>query len=97
MVEAGIPLLEVLELSEGIRDDQRRSADRIVDLVAGHLLPADGPGALPAAGALHEAVEAINRLRPYADSTVAAYFARGLNEALERTFAELVTRASKSS
>ncbi|SHN24537.1 MerR family transcriptional regulator [Cryptosporangium aurantiacum] len=95
MVAAGIPLTAVLDLSEGIRDDQQRTADRIVDLVGGHLLPADGPGALPAADDLHDAVESIARLRPHAAKTVAAYFARGFNDAIQRTFEELVARASK--
>ncbi|GAA3398615.1 MerR family transcriptional regulator [Cryptosporangium minutisporangium] len=93
MVAAGIPLTAVLDLSEGIRDDQQRTADRIVVLVDGHLLAADGPGALPAADELHHAVEAITRLRPHADKTVAAYFSRGFNGAIQRTFEELVARA----
>ena len=93
LVASGIPLTAVLELSEGIRDDQRRTADRIVDLVAGHLFPAEGSGALPVAEDLHEAVEAITRLRPHAAEAVSAYFARGFDDAIQKTFEDMVARA----
>lgn len=88
MVSAGIPLTEVLDLAEALRNDLRPAADGLVGRVADALLRDKPAGWIPTGEEAAELAAVIARLRPLAQMAVEAYFAQAMESAVRASLGD---------
>lgn len=87
MVSAGIPLTEVLDLAEALRDDLRPAAAGLVGRVADALLRDEPAGWNPTGEEAAELAAVIARLRPLAQMAVEA-FAQAMESAVRASLGD---------
>jgi DNA-binding transcriptional MerR regulator len=93
LVRTGIPLREVLDLSEKLVVDMRRIADRFVDAIGPRLSDAGAHASdgLPTSERLAEIGETVERLRPKAVAAVSVWYEKALAEAIASFLADEVS------
>ena len=96
LVDAGIPISAVLDLAEALQTDMAVVANRFVDLVAAHVLPAEGEPLTPSTEQIGEIAGLIHQLRPHAAQAVDATFARAMTDAMALAFDRATTRLTES-
>jgi DNA-binding transcriptional MerR regulator len=92
LAAAGVPIETVLDLSEALRRDLDRTARRLVQAVATHLLenrPADW---LPSGTELPELAALIRRLRPLAEMAVDAHLAQAMERQVRNVLGDRLTQ-----
>ncbi len=96
LVDAGIPVSAVLDLAEALQSDMAVVADRFVELVAAHVLPAEGVPLTPSTEHINEIAALIHQLRPHAVQAVDATFGRAMTDAMALAFDRAATRLTES-
>ena len=93
LTAAGIPLRTVIDVIERVQAELDRPAERLVQMVFEHVIPADLPGGLPSGEAMRELNETVARLRPHAVTTAETLFAQSLTRAVDHAFEQVAERA----
>lgn len=88
MVSAGIPLTEVLDLAEALRQDLQPAADTMVGRAVDALLRDKLEGWIPTGEEAVELAAIIARLRPLAQMAVEASFAQAMESAVRATLGD---------
>jgi len=96
LVAAGIPMSAVLELAEALQRDMATVADRFVEVVADHVLPAEGEAVAPSSEQISEIAALIHQLRPHAAQAVDATFSVAMKEAMATAFDRAAIRLTGS-
>jgi len=96
LIGAGIPAAAVLDLAEALQSDMAVVADRFVELVAAHVLPAEGVPLTPSTEQISEIAALIHQLRPHAAQAVDATFGRAMTDAMSLAFDRAATRLTES-
>jgi len=95
LVAAGIPISSVLDIAEALQTDMAIVANRFVELVYAHVLPADD-GPLPSTEQISEIAALIHHLRPHAAQAVDATFGRAMSDAMSLAFDRATTRLTET-
>lgn len=88
LVEAGVPLDELLDVVTGMRANVERVADELVRLVVEHVFDPLGKDQLPPASETPRLAELIWRLRPLAKMAVNSEVARAMERSANRFLGE---------
>lgn len=95
LAAAGIPVSVVLDLAQELQHDMSVVADRFVQVIAKHVLPADGEPLVPSnaqVNGIGEIAALIHRLRPHAVQAVDATFSLAMKEAMAMAFDHAASR-----
>ncbi|MFI7589126.1 MerR family transcriptional regulator [Spongisporangium articulatum] len=93
LVKAGIPLRTVIDVIEHVQEEFDLPAERLVQMVFSHVIPADIEGGLPVGEELRQLSDIIATLRPHAQAAAHALFAQSLTRAVNTAFEQVTTRA----
>ncbi len=96
LVAAGIPMSAVLDLAEALKQDMTTVAERFVELVSEHVLPAEGEPLAPTNEQITEIAALIHQLRPHAAQAVDATFSAAMKEAMTTAFDRAAMRLTGS-
>lgn len=96
LADAGIPLSDTLDQTEGVRRDLDDVAKRFVELVTDRYLPTDEDPFELDAGTVADAAELVNRLRPLAHQAVNVLFAEAMNARITLTMERIVEQFGDS-
>lgn len=92
LVQAGIPLVVVLDLAEALKTDLAVVAHRFVAIIEERLVP--GVGEMPSSDQLHELADVIRKLRPLANAAVEAVFASAMEAEVSSGLSRTLGRAA---
>lgn len=92
LVAAGIPIAAVLDLAEALQHDMAVVANRFVELVSAHVLPAEGEPLTPSTEQISEIAGLIHHLRPHAAQAVDATLSQAMKDAMAAAFDRAATR-----
>ncbi|MFM1725893.1 MerR family transcriptional regulator [Rhodococcus sp. PAM 2766] len=96
LVDAGIPLADILEQTEAVRRDLGDVAGRFVELVSARYLAPEG-GTLDLDEAkVSEAAALVNQVRPLAYDAVHALFAEAMEEQISKALAKAASQLEQS-
>jgi DNA-binding transcriptional MerR regulator len=95
-VDFGIPMDEVLDLSDTMYRQLKPIAEACVAMVARRILRDSGPDGLPAGEALVEATGVIDALRAQSLFAVDGWFSRCMDEVISETVGRAFTHAAES-
>ncbi|MGZ4555268.1 MAG: MerR family transcriptional regulator [Mycobacteriaceae bacterium] len=95
LVAAGIPIAAVLDLAEALQRDMKVVADRFVEVISTHVLPAKGEPLTPATEQISEIAALIHHLRPHAVQAVDATFSQAMNSAMATAFDRAAARLTE--
>ncbi len=93
LVEAGVPLEDVMAAARGLRGDVEGIARRFVELVEAHVV--EPLGALPAADDLRRLGELVTSIRPLVNRLVEAELGRAMEEEIRHRLGEHLERAAR--
>jgi DNA-binding transcriptional MerR regulator len=95
-VDFGIPLDQVLDLSQTMRDNLKVVAEACVTMVAERILREVAPDGLPTNEALVEATGVIDSLRSQAQVGVDGWFSRCMDDVIAETVGRVFAQAAES-